>query len=142
MFYLNTTSELQRYFCPFGYLDLERACAIGNIIWYSEYQLFEVIDNFKEDLGFKDYENIDPVYCILEHILQMARNKIEELTGYDFIDNLSYGNVEIYVHWNFMCSSYDYSEEAIEELRSKVKPQLHRLLEDNLCKYFLNEISI
>jgi len=41
-----------------------------------------------------------------------------------------------------MCSSYDYSEEAIEELRSKVKPQLHRLLEDNLCKYFLNEISI
>ena len=40
-------------------------------------------------MGYDSFENIDPVASILDHILQMARNKIEELTGYDFINDFS-----------------------------------------------------
>jgi hypothetical protein len=38
-------------------------------------------------MGYEGFDNLDPVYCILEHILQQARNQIEDITGYDFIND-------------------------------------------------------
>jgi hypothetical protein len=100
----NDTRELQLHFCPFGFLDIRAACAIWNEIWLYEYELFEIIDDARENLGCSDFDNIDPVASVLEHILQIARNKIEELTGYDFINDFSWSWTEIYTYWNCMCS--------------------------------------
>ena len=48
----NNTRELQSYFCPFGFLDVQAACKIGEALSLSEADLFEIIDN---DRGtFKD----------------------------------------------------------------------------------------
>ena len=85
----NEVQELQLYFSPFGYLDLQRACEIGDQLELREGDIFELIDDFKENCGMENYKNIDPVYIVLEHILQMARNHIEEVTGYDFINDFS-----------------------------------------------------
>ena len=54
-----------------------------------EQDLFEVIEEFRESCGYDSFESLDPVYCVLDHILQMARNHIEEKTGYDFLKDFS-----------------------------------------------------
>ena len=79
---------------------------------------------------------------MLEHILQMARNHIDDVTGYDFINDFTDGGTEIYTYGNYMCSSYDYSTKAIEELKNVVLPYREQLLENQRCKYFLGELEI
>ena len=49
-------------------------------------------------MGYASYENFDPVASILDHILQIARNKIEEITGYDFLNDYSGSGTEIYTY--------------------------------------------
>ena len=138
----NEVQELQIYFSPFGYLDLQRACQIWDELWLYERSLFEIINEYRESCGYDNYESIDPVYCVLEHILQMARNHIEEVTGYDFLNDFSGSWTEIYTYGNYMCSSYDYSEDAIDELNSKVSTCLDELMQNKWCQYFLTEIGI
>ena len=104
---INEVSEMQCYFCPFGYLDIRQVCAIWDQVGLNESELVDIIDEFKESCGLSGYDGIDPVYCVLDHILQMARWKIEELTGYDFINDYNGPGSEIYTYGNFMCSSYD-----------------------------------
>lgn len=41
-----------------------------------------------------------------------------------------------------MCSSYDYSSEAREELKIKIQNHLADLRQDRLCSYFLTELEI
>ncbi len=143
---MNTADELAWYFCPFGYLDLKAACAIGDGVWIFEQGLFDIIDDFRENIGLEGFSDIDPVYCILEHILQSSRNLIEDVSGYDFINDHKSGWTEIYTYWNFMCSSYDYSETAREELMGKLQSLSLKsqdiLLLDDQCRYFLNELEI
>jgi len=85
----NEVQELQIHFSPFGYLDLQVACEIGDHVDLREGELFEIIDDFRENCGMDNYGDVDPVYVILDHILQMARNHIEQITGYDFINDFS-----------------------------------------------------
>lgn len=75
----NEEQELQLYFSPFGYLDLQTACKIGDLVELRERDVFEMIDEYKNSCGLESYENIDPVYAVLDHILQMARNHIESV---------------------------------------------------------------
>ena len=79
---------------------------------------------------------------MLDHILQMARNHIEEITGYDFINDFSGSGTEIYTHSNFMCSSYDYSSNAIEELKEKTLPFIDELMQDKWCEYLFTELEL
>jgi len=139
---INDIRELQFHFCPFGYLDVQATCNIWNEIWLHEYELFEIIDDARENLGCSDFDNIDPVASVLEHILQMARNRIEELTGYDFINDFSWNWTEIYTYWNCMCSSYDYSENAVSELQEKIASFKDTLNQNKFCRYFLSELNI
>jgi len=53
-----------------------------------EQTIFEIIDDFRESVGQESFEGIDPVYCVMEHVLQNARNTIDNETGYDFINDL------------------------------------------------------
>ena len=41
-----------------------------------------------------------------------------------------------------MCSSFDYSESAVEELKEKIAPYFDQLTSDKFTKYFISEINI
>ena len=41
-----------------------------------------------------------------------------------------------------MCSSYDYSQDAIDELQEKIASFTDILNQDRFCHYFLSEINI
>lgn len=59
---------------------------------------FEMIDNDRKMLGYENYESFDPVATVLEHILKKSRQLIEELTGYDFLNDFSKSGSEIYTY--------------------------------------------
>ncbi len=138
----NEVEELQISCCPFGYFDLKRACEIWDEVRLYESDLFEIIEEFKDSCGYSEFDKIDPVYCVLDHILQMARNKIVEIAGYDFLNDFSRNGTEIYTYWNYMCSSYDYSDKAIEELKEKIEINFEELNKDQFCHYFFKELEI
>lgn len=138
----NTVSELQGYFCPFGYLDIRAVCKIGDDLDMSENELFDIINDFRESIGSESWDSIDPVYWVLDHVMQEARSKISEVTGYDFINDFSGAWTEIYVHGNFMCSSFDYSENAVEDLKDNISMDIAELVEDKFCKYLFEQLNI
>jgi len=72
----------------------------------------------------------------------MARNHIEEVAGYDFLNDFSGSGTEIYTYGNYMCSSYDYSSEAILELKDKIANCLDLLMQNKRCRYVLSELEI
>ena len=139
---MNDTQELQLYFCPYGYLDIKAACDIGDSVWLYERDLFEIIEDYREVCGYPDHSQIDPVATVLEHILQMARNEISEVTWYDFLNDFSGSGTEIYTHGNYMCSSYDSSEEATEEFKEQVIPHLEKLKSNKWCQYLFSELEL
>ncbi len=47
---MNSTERLMSYFCPFGSLDIGTACDIGDKVGLHEWQVFEVIDEFRESI--------------------------------------------------------------------------------------------
>ena len=65
--YRTKVKELQAYFCPFG--NLQAAHMTGGGFY------FEIIDDNRQSYGADNFETMDPVYCVLDHILQMAEMK-------------------------------------------------------------------
>ncbi len=143
---MNSVDRLSSCFCPFGYLDLKTACSIGDEIWMIETDIFEIIDDFRESIWLGGFNDIDPVYCVLDYVLQMARNLIDEELNYDFINDYSWAGTEIYTYWNYMCSSYDWSCWAVDELtnvlQSATPESQVQILSDRYCLYFLRELGI
>jgi len=140
--------ELQGLFCPFGILDLKAAIEHGQKVNLTPLDIFDLINEARECVGFKQFEafeNVDPVYCVLEHILQMAKNKIEDVTGYDFQCDF-HGDTEFYTYGNFMCSDYDYSAAAKDDLIDKLDnlstEQLRQLRESLFVCAFLDQVEI
>ena len=74
------TYYLKSGFCPFGSLDIRAICKIGDDLDMHEGELFEIIDDFRESIGSESWDDIDPVYCVLDYVLQEARNKVSEVT--------------------------------------------------------------
>lgn len=138
----NDIKTLEASFSPFGCLDLKRCCEIGDEVWTDEHRIVEIIHEFMSDCWLTKYEDVDPVYCLMDHALQVARNEIEAATGYDFVNDCSPAAWEIYTHWNYMCSGYCYSDEAISELKEKVAPYFHSLNEKAECSYFFRQLDI
>ena len=121
---------------------MKTVCHIWEDVGLNVDELFLIINDNKEYWGLADYTDIDPVYSVLDHILQMARNHIEEVTGYDFMNDFSGTETEIYTYGNYMCSSYDYSIEAVSELKEKVANYLDLLMKDKWCRYVLSKLGI
>ena len=138
----NDTKELQSYFCPYWSLDIGTVAYIGDKIWIDNDELFDILDDTRESFWCETFENINPVASVLEHALQMTRNHIEEITWYDFQNDNNLHSTEIYTYWNYMCSSYDYSSEAIERLKKHIYPYLLDLVNNKWCKYFLKELEL
>lgn len=138
----NSVSELQSYFCPFGYSDVKAICEIGEEVELHEEGLFEIIDNSRESFGAQNWDNFDPVYSVLDHVMQTARSKVSEVTGYDFITDFSGNWTAINVQGDFMCSNIDYSDDAVTELISKISWNITELVQDKFCQYFFGQLNI
>lgn len=65
-------------------------------------------------------DKLDPVCCVYEAILGEFRGELEEKTGFDF-ENDSEAKTSLYVAGNYMCTSFDYNEEAKQEIVTKIK---------------------
>jgi len=108
-------------------------------------ELTEILESFHEETE-TPYEDMDVVAILYDHILQMARNKIDEVIKYDFLNDFSGDGTEFYVAGNFMATTYDYSQSAVDELRQKLlkanKNQLKELSDDIFVKSFLTDVDV
>jgi len=135
--------EFTSWFIPWGSRDVE--CAVDLIEEHNlnMEEIQEQIEQFCEDCDVK-IGDVDVVSQVYEHILQMARNKISEVLDFDFINDAKHG--EICVAGNYICSSFDYSQEALDELKEVLskatQEQKEEMLEDNYFKAFISEIDI
>jgi hypothetical protein len=100
----------------------------------------ECVQEFAESCGIT-FEKCDPVFCVLDAILQEARNEISKECNFDFINDIKKGYIDTY--GNFMCSSYQCTSNAKEEL-IKVLSVNNTNIEDlsEATQYFLSEIEI
>jgi len=142
-------------------LDREYDAFTSGITDYGSADIATAVEKFKEvDLDGNDLadqvrefaddtdtpiENIDVVAIAYDHILQMARNEIDSVLGFDIINDIK-GGTEFYVAGNFMATSYDYSEEAVEQLREVIKEaskdDLEKLSQDIFVKSFLSDVDV
>ena len=110
--------------------------------------IFDIIEDDRECMGYgqiEAFDQMDPVYCVLDHILQMARNEIDDVLGYDFQNDFR-GDTEFYTYGNFMCSGYDWSEAAKDDLTNRLdeasSEQLRQLRDNKFVAYFLKQVEI
>jgi len=66
------------------------------------------VEEFIQDTGVK-FTEIDICGLAYEYVLQEARQEIGDKTEIDICNE-----TEIYTYFNFMCSQYDRTEEALE----------------------------
>lgn len=137
--------EFKGYFTPWGFLDVKAAIKTIKTYNLDIEEIQEQIESDIEDLGFKT-KDVDINYILYEHILQMARNKISEVLNYDFLNDSKHDQTEIYTYGNYCCTSYDYSNEAIEELKQilnkATKQQKEQLQEDKYYNAFIDLLEL
>lgn len=127
----------------YGYLDVKRAIEIYNEVGKSGDDLAEDVRRWAEDTG-TDLNEMDVCFIAYETILQEARNKIQEVLEFDFLNEGK--GTGIYTYGNYICSSYDNTEDLknyiLKKLKKASKEQKQELHEDKITEWFLNEIEV
>ncbi len=127
-------------FCPFGYLDMKAAVNAAIQAGESTSYVYDCVSEFSESCE-TPINDCDPVYCVLDAILQETRNELDSLIGFDFCNDLKSGYIDTY--GNFMCSCYNYSGNAKEELIQVLKDNSIELSElSDKAQYFFSELEI
>lgn len=130
-------ADMAAAFNPFGWLDLKSA--VGHALNVNEDADWaaEQVKKFAESTDSK-IEDCDPVYCVLDSILQHARNEVNELTDFDIQNDASFDT-----HSNYCASSFDWSEKSKGDLIYILSK--NKIVIDNLnikTQYFLAEVGI
>ena len=133
-------------FAPWGSRDVHRAIQVMlESLLANDYDIVDDLVNLVESFAEKTdskFENIDVVYVVYDHILQMARNHINEITGFDFLND----GAEIETHGNYLCSQYDWREENrevfIKKFNSFTKEQQEKILSCEVTRWFLAQIEV
>jgi len=137
-------AEFHNALTSYGYADVKTAIEKFDEVGLSAQELSDEVREFAESTG-TSIDKIDVCYVAYDHILQMARNKLDEILDFDISNDIKDGT-EFYTAGNYMCTSYDYSEEAKEQLEEKLKNtsqgQMEDLLEDKFIKVFLEDVEI
>lgn len=124
-----------------GYMDVERAIEVYREAGLNVDELSSEILEFSYSCGV-GLDKIDPVYVAYDSILQKVRNKIDDLIGFDFLND----GAEIDTISNFMCTSYDYSEENRNKLKEKLEgmneEQKEEMRNDKVVMWFLGQIEL
>lgn len=138
------TQSFYTSIAPFGSADIRTAIEFFIDVGLSGEDLAEEVDEFSDNTDTK-LSDIDVCYVAYDYVLQLARNKIDMVIGYDFCNDLKHGT-EFYTYGNYMCTSYDYSDEAVKELTDKIKEsteeQKEELKEDIFVIAFLKNVDI
>ncbi len=141
----NEISQFHQSITDFGSGDIASAVEKGDEIGLSGSEVADLAREFSDDTETK-LEDVDPVATVYEHELQMARNKIDSVIGYDFLNDFEGSGTEIYTAGNFLATSFDYSTEAHDDLEKRVKgatpEQKKELLDDIFVKVFLEDVDI
>jgi len=124
---------------PLGTLDIESAIETSVKIGHSEEWLAERVletrDAFEVSL-----EDIDIVAVVYEVIYQDTLHEVKGLTGIDFESDF---NNKCSVYSNYLCTTFDCSEEFVEEMEALLSE--HNIDRDELsltAQYFLDEIGM
>ena len=129
---------------PYGSRDIYTAVEFAIDAGLSGDELAELVNDFSTDTETK-LGDVDVCYVVYDHVLQMARNTISRVIGYDFCNDF-HGDTEIYTYGNCMCTQYDFSESAKNELVKKItgatEDQKDELREDIFVTCFLKELDI
>jgi len=134
----NQIYAFETAFCPFGSRDIERALVHAlNAGWTPE-DAVEKIKDFAKETN-TPLENIDPVYCIMDAILQEARNEIDEAVNYDCINE---GDIRVY--GNYCDSSFEYDTEGDPEKLIEKFAENGKAIKDfsQATQYFLSEVEV
>lgn len=127
-------------FCPFGYLDLKAATTAALEAGKTSDYVYEQTQEFAESCDMQ-IDKCDPVACVFDSLMQEARNEIEELINYDFLNDFS-GNGEIYVFGNLLDTHY-FGEEGKDELKAKLQEAKIKLEDlSEVTQWFLHNCQI
>jgi len=129
----------------FGSGDIASAVEKGDELGLSGSEVADLAREFADETG-TSLSDIDPVATVYEHELQMARNKIDSVIGYDFLNDFEGDGTEIYTAGNFLATSFDYGQEAHDDLEKRIQnatPEKKKeLIDDIFVKVFLEDLDI
>lgn len=114
----NKIKDFQLSFCPWGYLDIKRLIEEAEESNKDVDWCVEQINNFKDDIGIKIYDDIDPVYVIFDSLHQEARTEIENATGKDICNDSPYSS--ICISGNYCATSLDWENDDNEKLKELI----------------------
>lgn len=134
-------TEYYRCIVSHGYMDIDAAILTAKEAGKDANWVGDQVLRIVEECDMK-IENVDPVGEVYESILQEARSEIEEETEYDLCNDVK-ASTGIYTAGNYCCTSYDYSEEAVEELEIVLASKDVDIAElSEATQWFLKEIGI
>ncbi len=138
-------SRFNRSITDFGSGDISSAVEKGDELGLDGDEVADISRQFADETG-TDLNDVDVVAQVYDHELQMARNKIDEVLGYDFINDFEGDGTEFYTAGNFLATTFDYSQDAHDQLEKKMKgatpEQRKQLLDDIFVKVFLEDVDI
>jgi len=129
--------DFKAMFCPYGYLDIQKTVCEALGAGKDVHWAFEQLEEFAESCGMK-ITDLDPCYVVMDSILQIARNEIEEITGFDLQNDASFET-----SGNFCASTYDWRSEDIDSLSEALRDNPDAL--DNISdttRYWLRQVEI
>jgi len=136
-------SSFNRSITDFGSGDIAEAVEKGDELGLSGDEVADIARDFADETG-TDLQDVDVVAQVYDHELQMARNKIDSVLGFDIVNDVS--GTEFYTAGNFLATSFDYSTEAHDELEKKIKEaskeEKEQLMQDIFVKVFLEDVDI
>lgn len=114
---------------PFGYADMKEAFLTLKRYNININEFAQYVEDYTKDTK-NTLIDVDICACAYEYVLQQLNDIIRAETGTDIIEQF-----EIYTYSNYMCSSYDNTEQTIQYIEQHPK-----LLENESIKKFYEEL--
>ncbi len=135
--------DFYRSLIPWKSLDVECALNFWNRTTGETLQNFDyVIEDFQSQMGV-EMKDLDIVAIAYEYVLGEARNNIDNVYEYDFINDYDGPGTEIHVYGDYMATGYDYSSDAIEKLENIIKKDKSKIKELEIVTInFLEELGL
>lgn len=109
--------DLYSAIVPWGSMDIDEMLSLCNEYEINLYTVIEEMEEKANDIGVHLSE-LDPVASVYEHILNIARSEIEELTKKDILNDTEQS---AYVFSNYLDSSIQIDSKDAEEIKRWIK---------------------
>lgn len=128
----------------FGSLDIARALQVFQEVGLYPHDLAEEVERYTNgELAELELSKVDVCYVAYDFILQQARNKIDEVLKFDFLNDT---NGSISTYGNYCATTYDFGENDKQKLKEVLEKateeQKEELREDRATFWFLNELDL